>query len=371
MKKKIPIVTEGPKTYQEFKESKSQSTVNEPFIKNLLKNKVPHEAEIEVSLFQACNLKCAFCWQDHDDTTGLDEIIEKAEPINQFISDNSCTRFNICLMGGEIFQDGRDKFDEYFDLIKKVDDHAKSLSKQANIILVTNCLFTEVEKVEIFLNKLEKNNIEFCITTSIDFHGRAIAHHVNTLWHKNIIKFKKHVGTINLVLTRPTIDKFLNSDTSYFKYLYDEGFPISFDYYTPETNAQILVPSDKEILDFLLKVIDEFPNIQPIKQWIENDINQMTCMSLNKITILPNGRILTCRQLQYDPKEFEHKINYESNANIIESFVTKKECLSCEFFGRCGFSCFVMEDHVYFAQRKQLSECLYKIMFREINKKWI
>lgn len=370
-KPRIPTIKEGANTYTDFLKAKEQSPVSETFIKAILKNKIPDEAEIEVSLFQICGLKCAFCWQDHDDKTGLESIVGKIEPITEFVKSNPSKKFNVCLMGGEIFEEAREDqhYEDYFTLIQGVNANAEPLGKKVKWILVTNLLFKDPTRVLAFTERLNEAGVEWCISSSLDFHGRPVKHSIETLWHKNVLRFKDHIGTINMVLTGPTIRRFLdrNTDRSYFDYLYREGFPLSFDYYTPESNAELLVPSDEELLNFFLEVARNYPQMEPMKAWLENEFNQMSCMSLNKLTILPNNRMVTCRQLEYGGNDFQHQIHYESNANIIQSFITKKECLSCPYFGRCGFSCFVLDDHVYFSQRQKLSECLYKIMFREIE----
>jgi radical SAM protein with 4Fe4S-binding SPASM domain len=372
-KPSIPTIKEGSNNYSDFLEAKSQSPVDENFIKGLLQKKIPDEAEIEVSLFQICGLRCAFCWQDHDDATGLNSIVDKFEPITQFVQKNPSKKFNVPLMGGELFEDTRSRqhYEDYFTLITKVDDFARSLNKKMKWVLVSNLSFKNPEPVLNFTQKLTEVGSDWCISSSLDFHGRPVAHSIETVWHKNVMLFRDKIATINMVLTGPTIRRFLNKDTdrSYFNYLYTSGFPLSFDYYTPESNAALLIPSDEELLNFFLEIADKYPKMEPMNDWLTNDHNQMSCMSLNKLTILPNNRMVTCRQLAYKTEDFQNKIHYESNANIIESFISKKECLSCPYFSRCGFSCFVLDDHVYFSRKQKLKECLYKIMFREIEAK--
>lgn len=367
---KIPTLKDdGPKTYREFLAKQKDSPVDVDLVSHIIQKKIPKDAEIELSLFQACNLRCSFCWQDHDDKEGLDSIRHKAVPIKEFLGTNPSPKTTICMMGGELFQDGQDPslFDQYFDLCADVTEHAKTIGKQVRFTLVTNMIWRDRAPVEALLNRLVAAGVAVGFSTSLDFHGRPVKHDPKTQWYSNVTYFKEYIDTINMVLTRPAIKRFVEGDTAFFKQLYDEGFPLSFDYYTPETNAFLLVPSDKEILDILLKIAREFPNVSPMRQWIDQEYNSMTCMGPNKITILPSGRIVTCRQLKYDPKDFLNPVFYESNANLILQSLTKKECLTCPYFARCGFSCFVMEDHKYFASRQELPECLYKVMFREID----
>lgn len=370
MTARIPTLKDdGPKSYAEFLAKQSESPVDVELVTNIIQRKIPKDAEIELSLFQACNLRCSFCWQDHDDKEGLDTIRNKAVPINEFLKTNPSPKTTICMMGGELFQDGQDPdlYNQYYDLCVNVTQYAKSIGKEVRFTLVTNMIWKDRESVGKFLGRLDAAGVTSGFSTSFDFHGRPVKYDPREAWHANITHFRSRIDTINMVLTRPSIQKFLKGDNTYFKQLYDEGYPLSFDYYTPETNAFLLVPSDRELLEALLKIAKEFPDMSPMRGWIDNEFNSMTCMGPNKITILPSGRIVTCRQLKYNPADFLNPVFYESNANLILDSITKKECLTCPYFGRCGFSCFVMEDHKYFAQRKELPECLYKIMFREID----
>lgn len=370
-RQKIPTLKDdGPKSYAEFLAKQSESPVEVGFVTRLIKNKIPQEAEIELSLFQACNLRCSFCWQDHDDKDGLDSIQAKSKPINEYLELNPSERFTVCMMGGELFQDGQDPtlVDQYYDLIVATTQHATKIGKKLRYTLVTNMIWQDRDPVDKLLKRLLAAGCDVGFSTSLDFHGRPVKHDPQTQWYSNVTYFKEYIDTVNMVLTRPAIKRFLEGDTAFLRKLYDEGFPISFDYYTPESDAFLLVPSDREILNYLLKVAKEFPLIEPMNSWLTKDANSMTCVGPNKITILPSGRIVTCRQLKYDINDFMNPVFYESNANLILDSLTKKECLTCPYFSRCGFSCFVMEDHKYFSKRKELSECLYKLMFQEILK---
>ena len=33
------------------------------------------EQEYTIHLFEFCNLRCAFCWQNHEDTIGIDYVM--------------------------------------------------------------------------------------------------------------------------------------------------------------------------------------------------------------------------------------------------------------------------------------------------------
>lgn len=137
----------------------------------------------------------------------------------------------------------------------------------------------------------------------------------------------------------------------------------------PTTWADSLMPSDHELLNAFRYLLWKFPKIRKLKSWTEpnEEACRITCASLNKITILPDGTITNCRHLNYDQKDFDTEIFNESNSDIVMKFITKKECLSCPYFKRCPLSCFVMSDHKKFLGNKELNECFYKILFRETH----
>ena len=43
----------------------------------LLDPKRDPEQEYTIHLFEFCNLRCAFCWQNHEDTIGTDNVLDK------------------------------------------------------------------------------------------------------------------------------------------------------------------------------------------------------------------------------------------------------------------------------------------------------
>ena len=77
-------------------------------IYDIIDAKVVRYGEIVVCLFEHCNLRCAFCPQDHDSILGAsyEEIMEKVDPIVEWINNNPRQQaYKIHIMGGELFQD--------------------------------------------------------------------------------------------------------------------------------------------------------------------------------------------------------------------------------------------------------------------------
>ena len=61
------------------------------------------EQEYTIHLFEFCNLRCAFCWQNHEDTVGIDTVINKIVPVEKFIKSEMMMKVVFNIMGGEVF----------------------------------------------------------------------------------------------------------------------------------------------------------------------------------------------------------------------------------------------------------------------------
>ena len=377
MSKALLINKDGAKNSEEFNSAKSDKQPLEDSIKQILASKAPKYTEIEVSFFQACALRCSFCWQDHDDTEGVTTIREKADTVIDYLENNKGKLqplIQVHMLGGELFEDNHDEeyYEDYLYFMEKVNDYcSKNLpDKRVLFILISNMSFKldkTGEKIDNLVASLSNQSIEFLIATSWDPTGRPLTKELQSNFHKNILRYKKYISEVTFVLTRPTIKRILADNDKYLRQLVDMGFKIDYDYYTPTGAHELLMPSDWEILNAIRCMIKKYPSMGKLKAFTNPEEHKgiMTCASLNKITILPDGTITNCRHLNYDQESFNTKILNESNADIIMSYVTKKECLTCEYFADCPLSCFLMHDHKTFTGRQELDECLYKVVYRE------
>lgn len=333
------------------------------FVAELLKSKVPNQSEIEIHLFEFCNLRCHFCGQDHDDKTGMNSIEDKLPRIKEFIQNNRETRHVLNIMGGEIFNDLIEDrlFDDYFKFAFEIDSFAKSIGHECQFNWVTNLVYKKSHRVKNLLERLGEAGVKTQLSTSYDFSGRK-----NRIWdeedfHKNLTMFGDQIYTIGFVLTKPAIRFLLTQKDPYFEYLY-ERYTLYFDFYVPENKASLLMPTDQEILDAYNFIAKNYPKVSPVKELLENSLNKMTCYSLNKLTLLPNNREVKCRYMNYSDTDFKSPIDYSSNDNIILNYVTETGCLGCEWFDRCGFRCFVQAD---WAKRVKTEDCLFKEFFAQ------
>ena len=329
------------------------------YLKHVLKDKVNTSTEIELHLFEFCNLSCAFCGQDHNSVEGMNTIVQKADKVIDFMKRSGLKSHIVNTMGGEIFNDLiEDKFfDAYFEFYKKINDWVNENGHKVRFNWVTNLIFNKYERVVDLIKKMRAIGENAFISTSYDFAGRGLTDTRTDIFKKNLEKFGDWITVIGFVLTKPAIRKILKDEDPYFKDVLYKKYTIYYDYYVPELSAEKLMPSEQEMLDCMLHVAKNYPNIYPIKDLIENERNKMTCYSMNKTTILPDGKEVTCRYMKYKKGDFLNEVDYSSNANIIESHLERNKCLGCKWFDRCTFRCFVQAD---WAKLERTNECLFR-----------
>jgi len=332
-----------------------------------LRNKRDKQQEYTIHLFEYCNLTCSFCWQDHNKVQGIDTILEKLAPIEQFLraEKNKHVVFNI--MGGEIFAD--QIYDEslnntYIKLAKGIIALGEKYSITVDINWVTNLVTDKIALIEHLLTETKKLGIKSGLVTSYDPAGR-FNRNTFPIFKKNLYYFKNDVEGIGILLTKPNIRYWLKMPESFIDEIYRDGFYIYADYYMPDSSAKIQAPTDTDLYKIFTHFVDKFPNIDPIKSWIENDFNYITCRT-SKL-ILQDGTMCLCGNLVQEPQDKAMYVSFiqkSDNAAIENRFLEKYNCLSCEYFKRCGLGCFMQHDYKF---RDELDECVYKLTHRYID----
>lgn len=337
---------------------------NEKYLQNLLGDKVPKTTEVELHLFEFCNLACSFCGQDHDSTEGMNTILEKAQQVIDFIDSSPLNDHIVNVMGGEIFNDLIDDkiFLDYIEFYKMIRNYCLANNQTVRFNFVTNLIFNS--------NREQVNNLlhhcnDIHLSTSYDFAGRGLDINRMLTFKENLKLYKNRIGVVGFVLSKPSIRKLLRDEDKFFKEVLYPNFPLYFDWYVPENSSDKMLPSEREMLDALLFVARQYPNIAPVKDLLENEENTMTCYSLNKTTILPSGREVTCRYLNYEQEQFITPIDYTTNADIINTHLERNECMGCEWYSRCQFRCFVQAD---WATLEREPTCIFKTFFNETIK---
>lgn len=289
--------------------------------------------EIIVTLFEQCNMSCKFCAQDHNSKVGMDTIRDKLPQVKQAIKNMSATRemFSVHFMGGEVFSDLVP--DSCFDDYKYIADQLQAWSKENNydveICFTTNFVYERTDR----LQKLLDDCPQIKLLTSYDPSGRFGIGQLN-LFKKNVVQFETYIKSANVIMTKPNIDKFLKGDTPFFDYLY-ERYDIYFDYYTPEKNRHMMTPNDVQLRDFMIHMVDNYPNCLPFKDYPSKIKKRMTCQ--DTFTILPSGDAGGCTiLLSQDLNNWK-----PTKEEMEQKWFDEYNCLECPHFQRCSMGCFL------------------------------
>lgn len=335
-------------------------------IQDLISSKVPDYAEIEIFFFEHCNLRCVHCFQDHDSTLGMGkiQILEKIQIIENFFARSNKTDVVLNIMGGELFQDHlmEEYLPIYTEFIEGVEAAAKTYNKSPRFNFVTNLLTT---KHELFKNWLDKHQLK--LSVSYDLSGRFNINQLLQFKH-NIELYKDYVNIICLVATRQNIKLLLEGQDAYYDYLYNT-FDCYWDQLTPgPTVPTDLVPSERQYLDFMLFLVDNYPKCTNLEAFVnKQQHNKMSCPSLNKLLIEANNATSSCRIQQHKVSNDFISPASDTNDFIIEKWINDKNCFTCEYFNRCPFSCFVRNDWARLV--RDFDGCIYKETFKYVDSK--
>jgi uncharacterized protein YutD len=316
-------------------------------VKEILKSKKPKLGEIEVTLFEFCNLKCDFCFHKVNDKTGLtkEEIMEKLSTIFSFSNSikEEVKVIQLNMVGGELMIDSLIEvgyLEIYKEFILEVNKYYKEIGIDLRVVFVSNYLFNNESsiKIEKMINELKTETKSYIgMIASYDFSGRPM----NQLWKENLKRLKNVTVSINTVMTKPALEHLMIKGDKYWEEEIYPNFETFFDFFIPDKGSNDLIPPDSLLLDFYKWVSDKYPNINPIKDMLKtNEMQPMSCLSLNKITIFPDGSTSNCRWKRYDDEDFKNELNYDDNSNMMMDYITEYNCFSCEYYSICTFRCF-------------------------------
>lgn len=333
-----------------------------PLYKSLLMRKHVNYVEIENHLFTSCNLKCPFCCQQHDSKPELTlELVDKRIEITKNFIDSKKGKYKnyvVNVMGGELLQDTLP--DHYFELYVYLQSSIKDAYPELNFSfsLTTNLLFENYNRV---LKLLTNSKLKLKLNASYDTVGRTWdIYQRHVLYPKNIELFKPYIQSISSVLHRPTIHSLIKKEDTYLTYLYN-NFELDFSWYVPDKKLpHKFIPSDEDCKNILLYLKDKYPNSHPIKEYVNNPSNSITCCSENRILIDENLQYSNCQYLKYKQDSFLTPLDKDSTSGMFETFVKRQGCLTCPHFERCGLSCYVMND---FKDRERNEQCYIKEFF--------
>lgn len=327
----------------------------------ILERKRDVEQEYTIHLFEYCNLSCQFCWQDHNDIRGLDTVRSLVPKLRNMVSRDTRNKIILNFMGGEIFAPKiftLKMLEDYRYIIDNVRMWQAEMDKTIKVNWVTNLVFPEEQRnyVDLLLDYGKSLGVYTRLTTSYDSMGRFNRGDL-AQWRTNIEHFGKKVEGVSMLLSGPNIRNLIKDRDEVFKWLYQEGFYIYFDYYMPDKTADYQAPTDQELYDALIFLIDRYPKTHPVADWLNNAKNFASCRS-SKL-LLWDGTECMCGNLVQEEKSikfYRTKIKTNDNSEIEENFLKKYDCVSCKWLDRCSFGCFMQHDNKY---REEFPDCVY------------
>ena len=173
------------------------------------------EQEYTIHLFEFCNLRCSFCWQNHEDTIGIDNVVDKLPPIEKLISKELRTKVLFNIMGGEVFAPAiyNKNLNEGYKLLSKgIEDICKKYNKEFVINWVTN-LVTNKEGNDLIRDLLDwskSNNITARLTTSYDPRGRFNKTDLQ-IFKDNVEHWKDELTCFSCLMTKSNLEYYLTN----------------------------------------------------------------------------------------------------------------------------------------------------------------
>lgn len=334
--------------------------------KNLLLRKHSNTIEIELHLFENCNLSCAFCSQDHNAAgPNLQSLQQKLKLVKQFIDSKSkYPKFQVNLMGGEILQDSisDDWINYYIKFINEINSYL--VDKEVSFSITTNLIFNNTDRIINLIKELQQN-VTFNINVSYDPAARGWSKlQLEEVYKPNIELFEQYIDSISITLHRITIEKLLRKSDSYLNYLYSK-FHLNFDWYVPDQKLMYhFIPTDDNCKDILRYLKIYYPESSPVQEYLTQENNIIQCCSEYRILISADNKFSNCQYLSYKQSDFNTKINPHSTTDLFKNFIKQQNCISCPYFNRCGLYCYVAAD---FKGRKVNENCFLKEFFNELK----
>lgn len=328
------------------------------FFYDVIKDKVIDWAEVVVNFFEHCNMSCVFCPQDHSSRVGLskEEILRKVRPVCNWITNNTHKEFHLHVMGGELFQD--ELIDQgYMDIYGEFIEQVRAGVPEDKVLVfnfITNLVNNRMVEIVRFC---EKYNLQMSV--SYDLAGRFNPAQYE-IFKRNIEVFKPYIRHISLVITKQNIARLIAGD-EYHDYLY-ENFTMTWDHLLPGHNAlKVMMPKESELYEFYKILIDKYPRTVNVESFLGTaPNNKMACTRGSSFTVMYDDTI---------PKGCSGSILLKNNNTpnlegtvIIQNFMNERNCFTCEFYQKCGFSCFIRSD--YKDLTKDLDECVFKKAFK-------
>lgn len=345
-------------------------------IKEILADKAPNTLELEITLFENCDVVCTFCGHEKDSVNGMnmDAMLKKLEFVDDYLSTASkdVAFANVHLLGGELLQDrlmtGENDcyLNKYFLWLSRYKQICEKYGFTPRVVIVTNNLTKKPEMVKEFLDKVRSELMVCDLIVSYDMSGRPITRQ----YRHNMGFFAEYISNINMVATSASIKAIMAKKDPYFQTLYC-NHSIYIDDFLPDPESEYLIPSDELLLEFMKFCHKEYPKIMPYSYSAEvcesgsNEMVEISGSTLNKMTILPNDRMTNYAWERHDGDFWDRPFVLEDNTNMLYDFVMENNCLSCEHFNYCHMRCPVQWS---WKNRERSEGCVNKRFYDYINK---
>lgn len=328
-------------------------------------------------LFEKCNMNCDFCLESHSnskiDFQWINDIPQLL--LNRFKNEykSNIKLITFRFWGGELFFD--EMPDEMFLEYEKMVLNIQTLFKNQfpNIDLsyswVSNGVYTKIDRV---INLLQKTDSKIAI--SYDPVGRYKTKNQENLAIQNakILNDKNLLMEFSITLTKLNINAYIRNETRFNDLQFCKKFDIN--YYIPNVNWQILLPSDDDLFNFFKWAVDnEYFSIIDISRLLKtliypDAIVDKICNCDKHISACKNCLTYNCVKSStiFPNSDFYGDKNItEENVSTIKQRLglMKRGCMFCSYSNKCPKGC---HTSILFKEYK-ITECPYKRLYNYIE----
>ncbi len=346
--------------------------------------------EMAVSLFEACNMKCDFCFQNQKAQRELitPEKIMKAYPIirdylENVIKTKDVEVVDLKLWGGEIFSDNLsdEVINTYAEFVEKLQE---SLSVPLTVVFLSNGIHTKYERIKNMIDSIDV--VLKKVMLSYDSAGR-FQHPAQVERFKKSMEYymtNDLFGGLSIVLSRPAIKAYVAGDE-----ILDSLPPevyVNCNYYIANQKWPQYLPSWKDVFEFLqycvrtkkfsLDIIENiFRGLIPhIRHTVAKMCNCHEAAQYNSgegrcSSNCINDRIRDIDVRKYFYGDIADEITPENQFFVRSYMLAKKNgCYTCEHFTNCTQMCgasVVFKE--YDAEKCPIKELLNTVTNNDIN----
>lgn len=340
------------------------------------------DIEFSASLFDKCNLGCAFCFSKFADNKVDNDKIRNIpnEVINTLLKDINCNSAPKHLVvrswGGELFADdiSDETFEAYKDYIllldKLIKENAKCNIDDIEYRWLSNGVFTKRERVKKLLEETN-SRISFSYDAIHRFHNDS----QKDIWLESIKYFYDLLDSIGITFTKPNIDAIMKGDR-WFNEVVKMDCHIDGNYYWANRNWEYFMPSEEDLFNFFVWCCENCPQLNFLPDFVkpsENKKAPKSCICNHTIQYYNGKCSKDCvrRTSCLDPELFYGEDNnktLEDEENCfqikIDRFENIKRCLLCEYYNLCGAGC---PGSMIFKHFKHSKDCMYKRLFEYLK----